>query len=248
MDTDSPPSNGDFGSPVVLVTGASQGIGSAIAEVFARELGQKVRLVLVARNGGALDAVAARCRAHEATVTVRPCDVTDSGAVARLSEAVTQQLGGVDVLVNNAGQFRPAAFLETSVEDFDAMIAANLRSAFLVARAFVPEMVKRGRGDVFNMSSVAGRQGYPRGAAYCAAKYGVRGLSAAMRAELRGTGVRVCTVFPGATVSPSWEGSGVPEERMMPTEDIARAFFDIYQLSRRTVVEEIVLRPEQGDI
>jgi NADP-dependent 3-hydroxy acid dehydrogenase YdfG len=151
-------------------------------------------------------------------------------------------------LINNAGKFAPSEFLALSVEDFDAMVAANLRSLFLVSRAIVPGMVARGRGDVFNMSSVAGLQAYPGGAAYCAAKFGVTGLSKVMRHELKAKGVRVCTVYPGATVSPSWEGSGADWERMMPTADVARAFFDVYRLSRKKVVEEIVLRPHGGDL
>ena len=152
------------------------------------------------------------------------------------------------MLINNAGKFFGAPFLEMKTADFDAQLAANLRSVFLVSRAFVPGMVERGRGDVFNMSSIAGRQAYPNGAAYCAAKYGVAGLSAVMRAELKDKGVRVCCVHPGATWSPSWSGAGIPPERMIPAEDVARAFLDIYRLSRSTVVEEIVLRPQLGDL
>jgi NADP-dependent 3-hydroxy acid dehydrogenase YdfG len=109
-------------------------------------------------------------------------------------------------------------------------------------------MIARGRGDVFNMSSIAGLIAYPGGAGYSAAKFGVSGLSKVMRSELRDKGVRVCCVYPGATVSPSWKGSGIDEARMMPTADVARAFFDIYRLTRNTVVEEIVLRPQRGDV
>ena len=98
------------------------------------------------------------------------------------------------------------------------------------------------------MSSIAGLEIYPNSAAYCAAKFGVTGLSKVLREELREKGVRVTTVHPGATVSPSWKGSGVADERIMPAEDVARAFYDIYALSRRTVVEEIVLRPQLGDL
>ena len=133
-------------------------------------------------------------------------------------------------------------------DDIRTVDAANLRSVFLVSRAFVPGMITRGRGDVFNMSSIAGLVAYPGGAGYSAAKFGVTGLSKVMRAELRDKGVRVCCVFPGATVSPSWEGSGVDEARMMPAEVVARASVDVYRLSRRTVVEEIVLRPQGGDV
>jgi NADP-dependent 3-hydroxy acid dehydrogenase YdfG len=97
------------------------------------------------------------------------------------------------------------------------------------------------------MSSIAGQQAYPGGAGYCAAKFGVTGLSKVMRAELMEKGVRVTTVYPGATVSPSWDGSGMDTAKMMPTKDVARAFFDIYRLSQNTVVEDIVLRPQGGD-
>jgi NADP-dependent 3-hydroxy acid dehydrogenase YdfG len=233
--------------PVVLITGASQGIGAAIANVFASEI-PGVRLVLVARNESKLTRVARRCTKLGATTAKFASDVSDEAAVATLAAAVTKRFGAVDVLINNAGKFAGAPFTEMSVADFDQMIAVNLRSVFLMSRAFAPAMIARGRGDIFNMSSIAGLSAYPGGAGYSAAKFGVSGLSKVMRAELRDKGVRVCCVYPGATVSPSWKGSGVDESRMMPAEDVARAFFDIYRLSRRTTVEEIVLRPQRGDI
>ena len=233
--------------PVVLITGASQGIGAAIAKVFAREI-RGGRLALVARSEKNLKSVASACVKHGATAEIFPCDVSDEASVAAMAAAVHRRFGTVDVLINNAGKFAGAPFTEMSVEDFDRMYAANLRSVFLVSRAIVPGMIKRRRGDVFNMSSIAGLGAYPGGAGYCAAKFGVTGLSKVMRAELKDKGVRVCCVHPGATWSPSWAGSGVKPERIMPAEDVARAFLDIYRLGRRTVVEEIVLRPQLGDL
>jgi NADP-dependent 3-hydroxy acid dehydrogenase YdfG len=233
--------------PVILITGASQGIGAAIAKVFAAEV-PGVRLALVARNVRNLAAVARACAKHGATAETFACDVADESAVAAMAAAVAQRFGAVDVLINNAGVFAGAPFAETRVAEFDRIVAANLRSAFLVTRAFLPAMLRRKRGDIFFMSSIAGRAAYPNGAAYCAAKFGVTGLAAVLRAETKAAGVRVCCVFPGATVSPSWRGSGVAESRMMPTEDVARAFLDVWRLSRRTVVEEIVLRPQGGDV
>lgn len=235
--------------PVVLITGASQGIGAAIAKVFAQEV-RGVRLALVARQRTKLAAVARACaKTGEGVVAeVFPCDVSDEAAVAGMAAAVTKRFGGVDVLINNAGKFAAAPFAETTVAQFDELVAANLRSAFLVSRAFVPAMLRRKRGDVFFMSSIAGLGAYPNAAGYCAAKFGVTGLAKVLRAETKGTGVRVCCVHPGATWSPSWSGSGVAPERIMPAEDVARAFYDVWKLGRRTVVEEIVLRPEQGDL
>jgi len=233
--------------PVVLITGASQGIGAAISEVFATEI-PGVRLALVARNRANLAAVARRCRRRGARAEVFACDVSDAAAVQTLAAAVAARFRAVDVLINNAGDFLARPFLKMSVADFDRMVAVNLRSVFLVSRAFAPAMARRGRGDIFNMSSVAGRQGVAGDAGYSAAKFGVAGLSQVMRLELKGRGIRVCCVFPGATSSPSWRGSGIPPARLMPAADVARAFLDCYRLSRRTVVEEMVLRPIGGDV
>jgi short-subunit dehydrogenase len=234
-------------SPVVLITGASQGIGAEIARVFAAEV-KGVRLALIARNAKNLRAVAAACAKLGAEAAAFPCDTSDGSAVAKLARAVQKRFGAVDVLINNAGQFRGAPFLETKLADFDQQLAVNLRSVFLVSQAFVPAMVQRKHGDVFNMGSVASFKGLPGMSAYGAAKFGVLGLSRVMREELKPHGVRVCCVMPGGTESPSWDGSGVPAERLMAAEDVARAFFALYRMSRRTVVEEIILRPQLGDL
>ena len=233
--------------PLVLITGASQGIGAAIASVFAAEI-PGVRLALVARNEQNLRTTAAACLKLGAEVELFPGDVTDARAVAKLARTVGKHFGPVDVLINNAGAFAMAPFVKTTVETFDDMVAVNLRSAFLVTQAFLPAMLQRKRGDIFFMSSIAGLGAYPQAAAYCAAKFGLTGLAKVLRAETKDTGVRVCCVHPGATWSPSWSKSGVKPQRIMPAEDIARAILDVHRLSRRTVVEEIVLRPQLGDL
>jgi short-subunit dehydrogenase len=233
--------------PVVVITGASQGIGAAIARAFSADIAG-VKLALVARSGANLAAVAKSCAGLGATPEIFVCDVSNEAAVTGLEASVRGRFGAVDVLINNAGKYVGAPFLETSVAEFDRMLAANLRSLFLVTRAFAPGMVRRRRGDIFNMGSIAGIAALPGASAYSAAKFGVAGLSKAMRAEFRDKGVRVCCVHPGATMSPSWKGSGVPAKRMMPAEDVAQAFLALYRMSRRTVVEEIVLRPQLGDL
>lgn len=233
--------------PVVLITGASQGLGAAIARAFAAEI-KGVQLALVARNEKNLRAVAATCEREGARAEVFGCDVGDDKAVAELAADVKERCGTVEVLVNNAGKFQGATFAKTTVAAFDDLIRVNLRSAFLVTHAFLPMMQRQKRGDIFFMSSIAGRQAYPNGAAYCAAKFGVAGLAQVLRAETKDTAIRVCCVYPGAAWTPSWQGSGVAQERIMPAEDVARAFVDAYRLSRRSVVEEIVLRPQRGDI
>ncbi len=233
--------------PVILISGASQGIGAAIAKVFAKEM-PSARLALVARHAANLEKVAKACEKLGTNAEIFTCDVSDAGAVSALSGVISKRYGRVDVLINNAGSFVPASFADTTVEQFDNLIASNLRSAFLLTKAFLPGMVERKYGDVFFMSSIAGLDAYPNSSAYCAAKFGVTGLAKVVRAETRESGVRVCTVCPGATWSPSWSSSGVEPERIMPAEDVARAFLDIYRLGRNTVIEEIVLRPQLGDL
>jgi NAD(P)-dependent dehydrogenase (short-subunit alcohol dehydrogenase family) len=232
--------------PLVVITGASQGIGAALAALFAGEV--PCRLALLARNRSRLDGVVETCRQAGAEAEAFVCDVADAGAVESVAGRIFDRFGAPEVLVNNAGRFIGAPFLETMIEQFDDLLAANLRSVFLVSKAFLPAMVAAGRGHVFNMSSIAGRDPYPGGTAYCASKFGVTGLSRVMRREMMPHGIRVTTVYPGATFTPSWDGSGVGPEVMMPAEDVARSFLDAWRMSARTVVEEIVLRPIGGDL
>ena len=234
--------------PTVLITGASQGIGAAITEAFAQRYGTDARLALVARTEMKLAGVAERCQSHGAEAGVFPCDVTDDAAVEVMAEAVRDRFGTPDVLVNNAGAFRPGGVLTLTPDDFRADLAINLTSAFLVTHAFLPAMVERGSGDVVFIASVASVQGYPRGVAYGAAKHGLLGLARSLREELKPLGLRVLTLLPGATYTDSWAASGLPEDRFMPPEDLARLVVDVQALSGRTVVEAILLRPQLGDI
>ncbi len=231
---------------LVVVTGASQGIGAALAEAFAGEAG--ARVALVSRNEAKLQKVAERCRARGADAEVFVCDVTDDEAVQQTARAIHNWGGAPAVLVNNAGLFEPTMLLETPPTVFRAQIAVNLTSAFVVTQAFLKPMLDAGRGHLFYLCSTASINAYPGSVAYCAAKHGLLGLARVVREETRDKGLRVTALLPGATFTPSWEGVDLPEERFMPAEDIARAALDIYHLSDRTVVEEILLRPQLGDV
>ncbi|MDX1530220.1 MAG: SDR family oxidoreductase [Rhodothermales bacterium] len=234
--------------PAVVVTGARQGIGAAIAEAFAEAFGAGAQVALVARSEGKLEAVAERCRAHGATAEPFPCDVTDDAAVAAMAAAVQERFGVPDVLVNNAGLFQPGGLLDLDPAAFREQVEVNLTSAYLVTRAFLPALLERGAGDLFFMASVAALRGYPGGAAYCAGKHGLLGLARVVREETKAHGLRVTALLPGATFTPSWEGTELPEERFMPPEDVARAVVDLHRLSGRTVAEEVLLRPQHGDV
>ena len=234
--------------PIVVITGASQGIGAAIAEIFAEAFGADAKLALVARSEDKLMAVAKRCKAHGSEAIAIPCDVTEETAVASMAALVRDQYGAPDVVVNNAGAFTPGSFVETATDAFRSQIAVNLTSAFLVTRSFLDGMTKRGSGDVMFMASVAGIKGYPGGVAYCAAKHGLIGLARSLREEVKDRGVRVVSILPGATRTASWDGTDLPDDRFIDPQDIARAVLNAHQLSSRAVVEEVVVRPQLGDI
>lgn len=231
---------------LVVITGASQGIGAAIALKFAEKKG--ITLALLARNQQKLMSVAQDCRKKGAEAFVFPSDLTQESEVQYAAKHILADLGTPDVVINNAGAFQPGAFFEMQLSDFKNQLDANLTSAFLVTKAFLPEMVTHKSGHLFFMASVASIQAYAGGAAYCAAKHGLLGLARVIRAETKDKGIRVTTLLPGATLTPSWEGTTAPQERFMSPEDIAQSVWDMYHLSNRTVVEEIILRPQLGDL
>ncbi len=232
--------------PTFLITGASQGMGRAIAEAFAGE--PDARIALVARNESKLKNVAKTCEARGAEVAVYPCDVTDEAAVIAMAAGIKEQWGAPDVLINNAGAFQPGPLIETSLASFKYQIDVNLTSAFMVTMGFLEAMIARGSGTIFFMGSVASLKAYPGGATYCTAKHGLLGLARSVREETREKGIRVTVLLPGATLTPSWDGADIPEERFMPASDIGKTVRDIYHMSERTVVEEIILRPQEGDL
>lgn len=231
----------------VVVTGASQGIGRAIAETFSREF-DAVRVALLSRTKSKLEAVAETCRELSAETLVAPCDVTDDASVDAASERVLGDWGAPDVLVNNAGAFTPAPIDETTVDAFREQVDVNLNGAYAVTKAFLAPMREHGSGHLFFMGSIASVQAYPGSVAYCAAKHGLLGLARVVREETKQDGLRVTTLMPGATRTPSWEGTDLPDDRFMSPDDVAAAVCDAYRLSDRTVVEEILLRPQEGDV
>lgn len=233
-------------SPLILITGASQGIGAEIARQFAVEV-TPLRLALIARNAAGLAEVASQCASAE-QVEFYPCDVSDPQAVRAVVADVARRQGAVDVLINNAGQWHCESVVEMDPETFERIVSSNLSSTYLLCHHVLPMMLERGRGDIFNMVSTAGFEGYAGISAYCAAKHGVLGFSRALREEVRDHDIRVCCISPGATRSPSWDGATKVAHKLMPAADVARAFVNMYRMDRRVVTEDIVLRPISGHV
>lgn len=215
--------DGELAGRTALVVGASRGIGLAVA----RELRARGAWVaMVARGQDELARAADEVGGHAI-----PADVSSPGGVHALAGYITELLGDApDVVVASSGAFLVAPVAETSPEDFDLVVAANLRAPFLLARAFLPPMLARGHGHLVQLGSVAGRMAFPGNGAYSASKYGLRGLHEVLLQELRGTGVRATLVEPAATDTPLWDALD-PDNRddlpsrssMLRPEDVARA-------------------------
>lgn len=205
------------------MTGASSGIGLAVA----RELAAAGAWVgMVARRKTALSEAAAQVRGHAI-----PADVSTPEGVHTLATYLGELLGDApDLVVSAAGAFALAPLDRAEPEDFDRMIAVNLRAPFLLVRAFLPAMLRRRSGHFVHVGSVAGRAAFPENGAYAASKFGLRGMHEVLRAELRGTGVRSTLVEPAATDTPLWDPLD-PDARddlpsraaMLRPEDVARA-------------------------
>ena len=233
--------------PFVVISGASKGIGKACAQQFANE---GFDLAINARGEKALDELAEALRAgdEEKIVLAIPTDMSNKDEVLSFAEQVLKSYGPPDVLINNAGLFQPGEILKEEDGALEQMIDTNLYSTYYLTRAFAPAMIEAGRGHIFNISSIAGLKAYPGGASYCISKAAQLAFSRSLREEMKEHNIRVTAILPGATYTASWEGVDLPESRFMPAEDIAKSIWDIYNLSGRTDVEEVILRPMEGDI
>lgn len=226
----------------VVVTGASRGIGLAIARAFVRA---GARVAMLARGTEALQARATEL--GDAAIAI-PCDVSDRRAVARAVETITRDMDGTpDVLVSNAGLFRPAPLEETTVDQFTETIQVNLVAPFFLVHALLPGMRARGSGHIVTIGSVADRTAFPGNSAYAASKFGARALHEVLRTELRGTGVRVTLVSPGSTDTSIWDGldrAGTgrfpPREAMLDADAVAAAV--LYAVSQPPAVNVDELR------
>ncbi len=226
-----------------LVTGATEGIGRAIAFSLGKA-GYKVGVC--ARTPSKVEALLTDLTAAGVTAAGRTCDVGDPAQVAALVAYVTDRLGPVEVLVNNAGVGVIKPFAELTLAEWDGVMATNLRSLYLVTSAVLPGMRARGRGDVVNISSLAGKRGFPGGTAYAASKHAVMGFSESLMLEVRKEGVRVVALCPGSVDTKLIHSQTLFERdpaKILQPEDIASTVLAILQLPPRATISELEIRP-----
>jgi NADP-dependent 3-hydroxy acid dehydrogenase YdfG len=223
-----------LGGKTAVVTGASRGIGAAIAEALGR---QGVRVALVARNATKLKEYARRIKGSMPVT----CDVADPESVERATKRIATELNGApDILVNNAGIFSVAVVEETTAETFIETINTNLVGPFLFVRAFLGDMKKRKSGHIVTIGSISDRTIYTGNAAYSAAKFGLRAIHEVLRAELRGTGVHASLISPAATDTEMWDSVTV-------TDPVANPHSKRPMLDRDDVVRAVMFALTQPD-
>lgn len=233
----------------IVITGASKGLGKAIAERFAAD-GQAHQLFLCARTKSELEATGAALRDRFPAVNVytRVCDVSDKNQLLAFADWVKSLCGKTDILVNNAGIYLPGSAYGEDDGNLESLMEINVYSAYHLTRLLLPAMIKAKSGHIFNMCSIASLNAYPNGGAYGISKYALYGFSKNLREEMKPFGIKVTHVLPGAAYTDSWSGSGVDPNRIMEASDIAGMLYAAAQLSAQACVEEIILRPQLGDL
>jgi 3-oxoacyl-[acyl-carrier protein] reductase len=227
---------------VAVVTGASRGIG-AVARRLAT-MGAKI--VATARNPESLSQLAQSIRENGGQCEAVPCDVTNLAQVEAVGRAVEKKYGRLDILVNNAGIGNFEGKLhELPPDEWERILNTNLRGPYYFIRAFVPLMIRGKSGHIVNISSLAGKNPVPNGAAYAASKWGLNGLSASVAEELRGQNIRVSVICPGSTATEFGDHSAKNESKMLTAEDIAHVVAMIVTQAPQSFVSEISIRPTQ---
>ena len=233
-------------SKLVVVTGGTKGIGRAVIEKFAA---QDFDIATCSRNVSDLEKLKSALEKNfpSIKVHVKKADMSRKIDVDAFCGFV-KDIGPVDVLVNNAGYFIGGEIVSEPDDTLEKMINANLYSAYHTTRGLISTMIERRAGHIFNMCSIASFMAYPNGGSYAISKFALLGFSKTLREEVKTTGVKVTAVMPGAVLTDSWEGTDLPPERFMKPQDVADAIYAAYALSPNSIVEEIIIRPQLGDI
>jgi short-subunit dehydrogenase len=231
---------------IIVVSGGTKGIGKAIIEQFSAH---NFDVITCSRNKHDLEALKVEVEEkYNNRVMIKVADLSKRHDIKTFVDFVLAESPAVHVLVNNAGIFIPGALSEEEEGALERMINTNLYSAYHLTRGLLGTMRSRGEGHIFNICSTASIVPYINGGSYCISKFALLGFSKVLREEMKEKNIRVTAVLPGATLTASWEGVDVPEERFMASADVAALIFNAYTISDRSVVEEILVRPQKGDL
>lgn len=232
---------------VIVVTGGTKGIGRAIVEHFAKE---DFHVITCSRKPENVeDLIKSIHNTYpNAQISATTADLSIKSEVQRFVAFVKSATQKVDVLVNNTGVFVPGQVHNEAEGVLESQIETNLYSAYHLTRGVLDTMLPFQKGHIFTICSTASIIPYVNGGSYCISKFALYGMTKVLREEMKPKGIRVTAILPGATLTDSWAGVDLPPERFMKPEDVALGVWGAYQMSEQTVVEEILIRPQLGDI
>ncbi len=230
----------------LVITGATKGIGRAIVEKFAAE-GFDILINARTKTDLVQFKTELDVKYPNQEFLIYDADLSEKSKVIALADFTKSKWEQFDVLVNNAGVFLPGAISEEAEGTLEKMINTNLYSAYYLTRGLLPLMQNPG-SHIFNMCSIASQIAYPNGGSYSISKFALLGFSKVLREEMKEKSIKVTSILPGATWSASWAGVELPESRLMQASDIANSVWSAWTMSPSAVVEEIVIRPQLGDL
>jgi short-subunit dehydrogenase len=231
----------------IVITGGSKGMGKALATKFAVA---DNRIFICARNENDLFKAASEINseAKETQVQYFAADLSIKSSAEKFTKWLQEQRIIPDILINNAGDFKPGSIYNEIEGTLEELIAVNLYSAYYVTRALLPQMMEKKSGHIFNMCSIAALAAYKNGGSYSISKYALMGFSKNLREELKPFNIKVTTVYPGAVYTSSWADAGIAPERIMEVNDISEMIYTASLLSPQACVEDIIIRPQLGDL
>jgi short-subunit dehydrogenase len=227
----------------VIISGGSQGIGKALVKKFLKE---GFNVYTCGRDANKLTGL--ENEFSNTGLKTFVADLSQKNQVLDFANWILAQEKSIDVLINNAGFFLPGQIQNEEDGVLEAQIQANLYSAYHLTKAFLPSFQAKKSGHIFSICSTASITAYTAGGSYCISKFALLGFTKVLREELKTQGIKVTAVLPGATLTPAWDGVNLPESRFIPADDVAETIFSAYQMSPSTVLEEILIRPQLGDI
>ena len=232
---------------LLVITGGSKGIGRSIILKFAK---MNFDIITCSRNLDDLSKLKEDVNKESKSVSVNfiQSDLSKENECQNFIDYVKSFKRNLDLLVNNVGIFSPGKIYNEDEGILKRMINTNLYSNYHISRGLIPSMLSRKKGHIFNICSIASKIAYSNGGSYCVSKFALYGMSLCLREELKDKGIKVTSVLPGATLTSSWDGSEFDKNRFVQPNDIAESIFSIYNMSSGSTVEEIIIRPQLGDI
>ena len=231
----------------LIITGGSKGIGRSIAIKFAKN---NFDIFTCSRNQDELNKLESEIKSINPKIKVSTLvsDLSTKEGSLNFIDFIIKNTNKIDVLVNNVGTFIPGKLIEEEDSALEQMININLYSNYWVTKGLVNLMTNKKEGHIYNMCSIASKVAYANGGSYCISKFAFYGMSQCLREELKDFNIKVTSVLPGAVRTGSWDGTLLPDDRFIKAVDVSSSIYSAYNTSKGATIEEIIIRPQLGDI